>query len=122
VPGVLVYRFSAPLFFANSEAFVESAQALLVAAGEEGNLPHTMVIDFEEIFLIDGNGATAIMNLFEYAQRYDIDLAFARVHENTRQIMEILGVIDELGEDRFYPTVRSAVDAVTAKHAPPATG
>ena len=122
VPGVLVYRFSAPLFFANSEAFVESGQALLVAAAEQGNLPHTMVIDFEEVFLIDGNGATAITNLFEYAQRYDIDLAFARVHENTRQIMEILGVVDELGEDRFYPTVRSAVDAVTAKNTPPPTG
>jgi hypothetical protein len=36
--------------------------------------------------------------------------------------MKILGVIDELGEDRFYPTVRSAVDAVTAENTPPATG
>jgi high affinity sulfate transporter 1 len=121
VPGVIVYRFAAPLFFANAEAFVESGQALLVAAGEAGNLPHTMVIDFEEVFLVDGNGATAITNLFEYAQRYEIDIVFARVHENTHKIMELLGVVDMIGEDRIYPTVRSAVAAVTAGHASPST-
>jgi high affinity sulfate transporter 1 len=121
VPGVIVYRFAAPLFFANAEAFVESGQALLVAAGEAGNLPHTMVIDFEEVFLVDGNGAMAITNLFEYAKRYGIDIVFARVHENTHKIIETLGVIDMIGEDRIYPTVRSAVAAVTAGHASPTT-
>jgi SulP family sulfate permease len=112
VPGVIVYRFSAPIFFANSEAFVESGQSILIKAAEEGNLPHALVIDFEEVFLVDGNGAKAITNLFEYARQYGIDLALARVHENTRKIMEILGVIDTIGEDRIYPTVRSAVAAV----------
>ncbi|MEA2010766.1 MAG: STAS domain-containing protein, partial [Actinomycetota bacterium] len=122
VPGVVVYRFSAPLFFANAEAFTESGQAILIKAAELGDLPHTMVIDFEEIFLVDGNGAAAITHLFEYAQRYGIDLAFARVHENTYKIMEILGVIDKIGEDRIYSTVRGAVAAVTAGDAPKSSG
>jgi SulP family sulfate permease len=122
VPGVIVYRFSAPLFFANSEAFTQSGRSILIKAAEHGSLPHTMVIDFEEIFLIDGNGATAITHLFEYAQQYGIDLAFARVHENTHKIMEVLGVIDTIGEDRIYPTVRAAVDAATAQHGSPPTG
>ena len=112
VPGVIVYRFSAPIFFANSEAFVESGQSILIKAAEKEDLPHALVIDFEEVFLVDGNGAKAITNLFEYARQYEIEVAFARVHENTHRIMEILGVIDSIGEDRIYPTIRSAVAAV----------
>ncbi len=114
VPGVIVYRFSAPVFFANSEAFFESGQSILIKAAEAESLPHTLVIDFEEVFLIDGNGAVAITNLFGYAQEYGIDVVLARVHENTFRIMEMLGVTDTVGEDRIFPTVRSAVAAVTA--------
>ncbi len=113
VPGVIVYRFSAPMFFANSEAFLESGQSILIKAAEAGELPHTLVIDFEAVFLIDGNGAMAITNLFDYCQEFGIDLHLARVHENTRHIMEILGVTDKIGEHRIYPTVRSAVAAAT---------
>ncbi len=67
VPGVIVYRFSAPLIFSNAEAFTETGEALLIEAGAKGELPHTIVIDFEEVFLVDDTGATAITSLFEYA-------------------------------------------------------
>jgi anti-anti-sigma regulatory factor len=72
-----------------------------------------MVIDFEEVFLVDDTGAVAITSLFEYAQRYDVDLALARVHSGTHEILRRSGVTDEIGEHRIYDTVRNAVAAST---------
>ena len=112
VPGVIVYRFSGPLVFSNATAFTNTGERLLIDAAATGPLPHTLVIDFEEVFLVDDTGAAAIAGLYNYAQRYGVDLALARVHAGTHKILESSGVTDEIGEHRFYDTVRDAVDAV----------
>ena len=67
-----------------------------------------------EVFLVDDTGAAAISSLFEYAQRYGVDLALARVHAGTHKILQLTGVTDEIGEHRIYDTVRNAVAAVTS--------
>ena len=112
MPGVIVYRFSSPLIFSNAAAFTSTGQDMLIEAAEKGSLPHTLVIDFEVVFLIDDTGASAITSLFEYAQRYDVDLALARVHSGTHRLLQLSGVTDEIGEHRIYDTVRNAVTAV----------
>jgi len=114
VPGVIVYRFSTPLIYSNSEAFKQTGEALLIEAGAKGQLPHTVVIDFEEISFVDYTGATAVTAYLEYAQRYGVDLALARVHSGAHKILQLSGVMDEIGEHRIYETVRHAVDAVTS--------
>jgi SulP family sulfate permease len=116
VPGVIVYRFSSPLIFSNAAAFTTTGQDILIGAAAEGSLPHTLVIDFEVVFLIDDTGASAIRSLFEYAQRYDVDLALARVHSGTHKLLQLSGVTDEIGEHRIYDTVRNAVTAVSKAH------
>jgi high affinity sulfate transporter 1 len=116
VPGVIVYRFSSPLIFSNAAAFTSTGQDMLIEAAEKGSLPHTLVIDFEVVFLIDDTGASAITSLFEYAQRYDVDLALARVHSGTHKLLQLSGVTDEIGEHRIYDTVRNAVAAVSKPH------
>ena len=112
VPGVIVYRFSAPLIFSNATAFTDTGKGILIDAAKKGPLPHTLVIDFEEVFLIDDTGAAAVSSLFEYAHRYGVDLALARVHSGTHRLLELSGVTGEIGEQRIYDTVRNAVDAV----------
>jgi high affinity sulfate transporter 1 len=111
VPGVIVYRFSAPLIFSNADAFKATGEQILIDAAAKGSLPHTLVIDFEEVFLVDDTGASAITSAFEYAARYGVDLSLARVHSGTHEILRLSGVIDEIGEHRIYDTVRNAVDA-----------
>jgi SulP family sulfate permease len=111
VPGVIVYRFSAPLVFSNAGAFTGTGETLLIEAAARGELPHTLVIDFEEVFRVDSTGAAAITSLFEYAGRYGVELSLARVHSDTQQLLQITGVIDEIGERRLYDTVRDAVAA-----------
>jgi len=111
VPGVVVYRFAAPLIFSNATAFTNTGEGVLIEAAARGPLPHTLVIDFEEVFLIDDSGAAAITGLFEYAQRYGVDLALARVHSGTHELLRLSGVTAEIGEQRIYDTVRNAVAA-----------
>jgi len=110
-PGVIVYRFSAPLIFSNADAFKTTGETLLIEAAAKGALPHTIVIDFEEVFEVDDTGAAAITGLFEYARRYGVDLSLARVHSGTHKILRLSGVMDEIGEHRIFDTVRNAVSA-----------
>jgi high affinity sulfate transporter 1 len=117
VPGVIVYRFSAPLIFSNADAFKATGETLLIDAAAKGPLPNTLVIDFEEVFLVDDSGAAAITSLFEYAQRYGVDLSLARVHSGIHDILRLSGVTDEIGEHRIYDTVRNAVAAATSASA-----
>jgi high affinity sulfate transporter 1 len=114
VPGLIVYRFGAPLIFSNAEAFKQTGEALLIQAGAKGDLPHTMVIDFEEVFLVDDTGAAALTEFYHYAQRYGVDLSLARVHSSARALLKLAGVLDEVSEAHIYDTVRHAVDAATA--------
>ena len=116
MPGVIVYRFGAPLIFSNAEAFKDTGKKLLIQAGEKGELPNTIVIDFEEVTFVDTTGAAAVTDLFAYAQRYDVEISLARVHSATHKLLELAGVLDEIGEQRIYPTVRKAVDEATQKH------
>jgi SulP family sulfate permease len=122
VPGVIVYRFSAPLIFSNADAFKATGENLLIEAAAKGPLPHTVVIDFEEVFLVDDTGAGAITSLFEYAQRYGVELALARVHSGTHEILRLSGVMDEIGNHRIYDTVRNAVAAAEPGSKPPTSG
>ena len=114
VPGVIVYRFAAPIIFSNAEAFEKTAKKLLIDAGAKDNLPHTLVVDCEEVAYIDTTGAAAIVNLLEYSQRYGLELFLARVHAGTHKWLDLTGVLDDIGEERIYPTVRSAVNTAVA--------
>jgi sulfate permease, SulP family len=113
VPGVIVYRFQAPLIFSNSESFKDTGEGILIEAGSNGGLPKTLVIDCEEMFNVDTTGAAAVTSLHRYAQRFGVELVLARVHEDAREILESAGVIDQLGEHHVFDTVRHAVDVVT---------
>ena len=112
VPGVIVFRFSSPLVFSNAEAFTETGETLLIDAAAKGELPHALVVDFEEVFEVDTTGADAITSLFHYAHRYDVELVLARVHSTAHELLQLTGVVEELGEHRIHDTIHGAVASV----------
>ncbi|HET6493803.1 MAG TPA: SulP family inorganic anion transporter [Thermoleophilia bacterium] len=118
VAGVSVLRFASPIFFSNAGAFEEQGKEMLIAAAAAGALPHTLVIDCEEVFYIDTTGTQAVAALHEYAARYDVGIALARLHIHARKALQIAGVLEQIGEQNVYDTVRNAVQAVT----PPTSG
>jgi high affinity sulfate transporter 1 len=108
-PGVIVFRFSAPLIFSNAEAFSKTGEQLLITAAADNEFPKALVIDFEEVFAVDSTGAAAITSLYDYAHRFGVELVLARVHSTTYELLQLAGVVDELGEERFRDSVKEAV-------------
>ena len=113
VPGVMLYRFDAPLIFSNAEAFKQTGERFLIDAAAKGPLPKTLIIDFEEVFYTDVTGADALRSLHRYADRYGVDISLARLHSQARETLAADGVLAELGEDRIYGSVKAAVAAAS---------
>ena len=67
----------------------------------------------------DSTGTAELSAYFKYAHRYGVDLLLARVNSGTYKLLQLTGIVDEIGDERFYPTVNDAVDAAVAKHGQP---
>ncbi len=106
LPGLLVYRFDAPLFFANAEYFRERlATALEDNPGEETHV----VLDFEGIGSIDTTAVDHLDELFTDMDRQGITLSVARANEKVTAVLVRSGLTDRLGPDRIFPTINAAV-------------
>lgn len=108
-PGLLVYRFDAPLFFGNAERFrARVEQALADNPGREDWL----VLDFEGVGALD---ATALDTLAELLTRLTelgvAVVAVARANDRVLQRLERAALTEPGGSVRVFPTINSAVRA-----------
>ena len=115
VPGVLIYSFEAPLVFTNYEDFTRD---LLARIDNADPRPKAVVIDGEAISQTDTTGSSALHELHETLTSADIRLALARVNPDVLEYLKRDGVLQDIGADAVYPTVREAVEAVEDGHAP----
>jgi SulP family sulfate permease len=122
VPGVMLYRFDAPLIFSNAGAFKASGQQILIDTAAKGPLPRALVIDFEEVFYTDASGAESIRGLKRYASRYDVEILIARLHADARKALARDGVLADIGEDHIYDSVHAAVAASSSPREPEGMG
>ena len=116
-PGVLVYRLDDRLFFANARYFkARVREALRAAPGELSWL----VFDAEAVTHADSTGLEALETLTNDLRREQITLVVARLRTRLQDQFEQAGVTATIGRERFYPSVRAAVDAyATAKQDTP---
>jgi sulfate permease, SulP family len=111
-PGVVVYRLDDRLFFANA-SYVKGRVREAIR-GAPGTI-HSLVFDAEAVTHVDVAGLAAIEEIARRLEGEDVTLVFARVKEPIRQRLEGAGLIDEIGPERFHPTVRAAVEACTER-------
>ena len=97
-PGVVVYRFDAPLFFANADYFVDHAIQLLDRAG-----PERFALDFEAVTLVDVTAARALKRLLGEVKSRDAELSVARASQAVHHQIDEPGLAEAIGESRFYP-------------------
>ena len=118
-PGVVVYRFDAPLFFANADYFVDQAIKVFDDAGSA-----RFVLDFEAVTLVDVTAARALKRLLSDVKSRDAELSVARASRAVFHQLSEAGLVEAIGNARFYPSVRAAVrgDAVRNRRSrrPPA--
>lgn len=110
-PGLIVYRFDAPLVFANAAFFTERLESL-VAAGGSGL--RCVILDAEPISDFDSTAAEALENLDANLKRLGVELWIARANGPLRDLLEVTGLTARIGPDHIYPSVRAAVTAYRA--------
>ncbi len=116
VPGVLVYRFDAPLFFANADVFRKQILQLVDAASEP---VRTIVVNAEAIYDIDTTGVDMLMRLHDELESRSVRITFARLKTRTRRLMHASGLEDRIGSASFYLRVEDAVRAYEDSAASP---
>jgi high affinity sulfate transporter 1 len=108
IPGIVVYRFDAPLIYSNAEAFGNAARDLVDAADPPARV---LVVDCEQMFRIDFTGAEAVDGLIEDMRERNVELRLARLHHSPLATLEASGALAKLGEENVFPEIRKAVDA-----------
>jgi SulP family sulfate permease len=108
LPGLLIYRYDSPLFFANAEDFQRRA---LAALDNEEHPVLWFVLNTEAISEIDITGADALENLRRELAKREIVFGLARLKTELKQTLAAAGFLDKIGENRVYATLPTAVEA-----------
>ena len=111
-PGLIVYRFDAPLVFANAAYFTERLEALIANAGPGLKC---VILDAEPISDFDSTAAEALENLDANLERLGVELWIARANQPLRDLLQVAGLTARLGPENLHPSVRSAVTAYRAR-------
>ena len=107
IPGLLLYRFDAPLFFANAGYFRRRVRDLVTEATHP---VRWVVIAAEPITDIDTTAADTIHELLEELREQRVTLVFAELKGPVKDRLRRYGLYDAVGPDRFFPTIGTAVD------------
>jgi SulP family sulfate permease len=111
-PGLIVYRFDAPLVFANASYFSDRLHALIAKSGAELKC---VILDAEAISDFDSTAAEALQNLDRDLELHGIDFWIARANQQLRDLLQVTGLTDKIGAENIYPSVRAAVSAYNAR-------
>jgi MFS superfamily sulfate permease-like transporter len=104
IPGLVLYRFDAPLFFANTDYFHQRVRAL----ADSGDVTW-IVVAAEPITDIDATAGEALHALNDELDAIGIELAFAELKDPVRDRLRRYGVEKAIGGHRFFPTIGVAV-------------
>ncbi|EUC12626.1 SulP family inorganic anion transporter [Paraburkholderia hospita] len=113
IPGLLLFRWDAPLFFANAELFQER---LLEAVDESSTPVRRIVVAAEPVTSIDVTSADMLRELMRTLGERDIALHFAEMKDPVRDKLRRFEMSDVVGDEQFHPTVGSAVDDYVEGH------
>jgi high affinity sulfate transporter 1 len=111
IPGLLLYRFDAPIFFANAELFAEH---LLRAIRARGEPTRWVIVAAEPITDIDATGAEVVGELLDTLDSQGVDIAFAEMKGPVKDRLRSYALFDRIGEGRFFPTLGTAIDGYLA--------
>ena len=114
IPGLVIYRYDAPLCFANAEHFRSRALAAIAA---ETSPVQWFVLNAEAIVEIDITAADVLLELQKTLTEQGIVVGFARVKQDLYRQLQRAGVVAGVGEDRFFPTLPTALAAFHARPA-----
>lgn len=108
--GIIVYRWEAPLFFANASGFREQVRELSF-----GRRPRWIVLQCEAVTDVDVTAAQMLEDLDDELERAGVRLAFAGMRMRLQELIVRYGLFDGRSGERFYPTLDAALLAITGR-------
>lgn len=111
IPGLVLFRFDAPLFFANAAHFVEDVLDAVDDAENRADRVVWVVVTAEPITDVDSTAAEELVLLLDELDKAGIVFAFAEMKGQVRDSLARYGLVERIGPDRFYRTIGQAVRA-----------
>jgi high affinity sulfate transporter 1 len=106
IPGLIIYRFDAPMFFANAEFFSDGVKKGIATREESITW---IVLAAEPITDIDTSAAEAFDQLLDDLESESVQLVFAELKGPVKDRLRSYALYERLGDERFFATVGAAV-------------
>jgi high affinity sulfate transporter 1 len=113
LPGLVLFRWDAPLFFANAELFKDCALDAVATAPAR---VEWLVVAAEPVTSVDVTAADALSELNETLGHAETKLCFAELKDPVKDKLKRFGLFDQIGEEFFFATVSEAVDEYARMH------
>jgi len=113
VPGLVIFRWDAPVFFANAEMFREH---VLRAVANAPTPTSWVVIAAEPMTDVDITAADALAELDKTLEEANIELCFAEMKGPVKDRLKRYELFSRFGVENFFPTIGQAVDAYLETH------
>jgi len=113
IPGLVLFRWDAPLFFANAEFFKER---VLDAVAKSPTSVRWLVVAAEPVTSVDVTAGDTVAELDEMLHGQGIKLCFAELKDPVKDKLKRFGLYARLGEKDFFPTVGAAVSGYLEVH------
>jgi len=113
IPGLVLFRWDAPLFFANAEQFREVLMRVVAQAAQP---VRWVAVSAEPVTSIDITSVDMLVELDESLQKSGIQLVWAEMKDPVKDKLKRFEVFAGLGEHRFFPTIGAAVKAYLQHH------
>ncbi len=111
VPGLVLFRWDAPLFFANAELFRDR---VLDAVAQAPDPVRRLVISAEPVTSVDITAADVVGELGDTLRAQHIELTFAEMKDPVKDELKRFGLFEQIGAEHFFSTVGEAVKAYVA--------
>ncbi len=114
VPGLVLFRWDAPLFFANAELF---HQRVLETIAQSPTPVKRIVVTAEPVTSIDVTSADMLAELEQALRESGVEMRFAEMKDPVKDKLKRFELFERFGGASFHPTVGAAVDAYLEEHA-----
>ncbi len=113
IPGLVLFRWDAPLFFANAELF---HQRVLEAVASSPTPVRRIIVAAEPVTSIDVTSADMLAELEQTLRASRIELRFAEMKDPVKDKLKRFELLERFGAANFHPTMGGAVDAYLEEH------
>jgi high affinity sulfate transporter 1 len=111
IPGLVLFRWDAPLFFANAELFTDR---VLDAVAKSPTPVLWLVVTAEPVTSVDVSSGDVVAELDRTLHEMGVVLCFAELKDPVKDKLKRFGLFEQFGEGRFFPTIDAAVSRYMA--------